>query len=143
MINQEREERLRQTDEQLKPIKAKLVELEEAQEVEKNARIQKEKEILQQLSDEVYKLNEKLDAEATERRDQSKRMFETLKYELKQQEKLTHDFHAKAIEEFHHVTNNIEVEMNNRFDHQDKVVDNLSTMVKTFQNTLKVIGSEP
>ena len=117
--------------------------LEEAQELEKNTRIQKEKEILQKLSDEVYKLNEKLDAEATERRDQSKRMFETLKYELKQQEKLTHDFHTKAVEEFHHVTNNIESEMNNRFEHQDKVVDNLSAMVKTFQNTLKVIGAEP
>jgi len=90
----------------------------------------------------VYKLNEKLDAEATERRDQSKRIFDTLKYELKQQEQLTHDFHAKAIEEFHHVVNNIENEMNNRFDHQDKLVDNLSQMVKTFQNTLKVIGNE-
>jgi len=142
MINKEREERLRQTDEQLKPIKAKLIVLEEAQEVEKNTRIQREKEILQTLSDEVYKLNEKLDAEATERRDQTKRIYETLKYELKQQEKLTHDFHAKAIEEFHHVVNNIENEMNNRFDHQDKIVDNLSTMVKTFQNTLKVIGSD-
>jgi chromosome segregation ATPase len=143
MIIQEREERLRQTDEQLRPIRAKLVVLEEAQEVEKNTRVQREKEILQQLSDEVYKLNEKLDNEATERRDQAKRNFETLKYDIKQQEKLTHDFHAKAIEEFHHVTNNIESEMNNRFNHQDKVVDNLSTMVRTFQNTLKVIGAEP
>jgi len=142
MINQEREERLRQTDEQLRPIRAKLLELEAAQELEKNTRIQKEKEILQKLSDEVYKLNEKLDAEATERRDQSKRIFDTLKYELKQQEQLTHDFHAKAIEEFHHVVNNVENEMNNRFNHQDKIVDNLSTMVRTFQNTLKVIGSE-
>jgi len=124
------------------PIKAKLIALDESQELEKNTRVQREKEILQQLSDEVYKLNEKLDAEATERRDQSKRMFDTLKHELKQQEKLTHDFHGKAIDEFHHVTNNIENEMNNRFDQQDKVVDNLSVMVRTFQNTLKVIGNE-
>ena len=117
--------------------------MDEAQETEKNTRVQREKEILQKLSDEVYKLNEKLDAEQTERREQTKKMTETLKYELKQQEKLTHDFHTKAVQEFNHVTNNIESEMNNRFDHQDKVVDNLSTMVKTFQDTLKIIGNEP
>ena len=36
----------------------------------------------------------------------------------------------------------IQKEMDNRFEHQDKIVDNLSNVVKTFQDTLKVIGGD-
>ena len=37
---------------------------------------------------------------------------------------------------------NLEKEMHNRFEHQDKIVDNLSNIVKTIQDTLKVIGTK-
>jgi hypothetical protein len=32
--------------------------------------------------------------------------------------------------------------MENRFSHQDQIIDNLSNVVKTFSDTLKVIGKE-
>lgn len=32
--------------------------------------------------------------------------------------------------------------MDNRFDHQNQIIDNLSNIVKTFQDTLKVIGKD-
>jgi SF-assemblin/beta giardin. len=95
------------------------------------------------LSDEAYKLDNKIDNETTHRIRAIKEVNDSLIYELKQQEKMVVEFHEKAIEEFNHVANNIEKEMDNRFEHQDKIVDNLSNIVKTFQNTLKVIGSEP
>jgi DNA repair exonuclease SbcCD ATPase subunit len=140
LIQQEKEERLRQTDEQLKPIKAHLNALQEAYETEKSTRIQKEKEILQKLSDEVYVLTEKLDKEKTDRILKIKELSDETKYELQQQEKNSETFHKKAIEEFGRIADGIQKEMDNRFDHQDKIVDNLSNMVKTFQDTLKVIG---
>ena len=62
--------------------------------------------------------------------------------ELKQIEAYAQDFHQKAIEEFNHVATNLEKEMHNRFEHQDKIVDNLSNIVKTIQDTLKVIGTK-
>ena len=95
------------------------------------------------MSDEAYKLDNKIDNETTHRIRAIKEVNDSLIYELKQQEKMVVEFHEKAIEEFNHVANNIEKEMDNRFEHQDKIVDNLSNIVKTFQNTLKVIGSEP
>ena len=88
-------------------------------------------------------LDEKIDTETTHRMKHLKEIREKMDYQIKQQQKVAQDFHAKAIEEFNHVANNIEKEMDNRFEHQDKIVDNLSNVVQTFQNTLKVIGSEP
>jgi hypothetical protein len=123
--------------------KSEFLELQEAYELEKNTRIQREKEILQKLSDEAYKLDNKIDTETTNRIRSIKEVNDALVYELKQQERMVVEFHEKAIEEFNHVANNIEKEMDNRFEHQDNIVDNLSNIVKTFQNTLKVIGAEP
>lgn len=34
------------------------------------------------------------------------------------------------------------MEMNNRFDHQNQIIDNLSKLVRTLQDTLKVIGKD-
>lgn len=92
------------------------------------------------MSDEAYKLDNKLDNETTYRIRSIKEMDDKLSNQIFQQEKYAQDFHNKAIEEFNHVAHNIEKEMENRFEHQDKIVDNLSNIVKTFQNTLKVIG---
>lgn len=111
-------------------------------EAEKNARIVKEKEIIQQILDESYKLSQEIEKEKTERILRIKELNDDTKYELKQQEKMAQDFFKKTKEEFLHIADNIEKEMDNRFDHQDKIVDNLSNMVKTFQDTLKVIGSD-
>ena len=36
----------------------------------------------------------------------------------------------------------IQIEMDNKFEHKDNIVDNLSKMVKTFQDNLKVIQEE-
>jgi hypothetical protein len=63
-------------------------------------------------------------------------------YELRQQEKFNENFHQKTIDEFRHVASNLTKEMDNRFEHQDKIVDNLSNVVKTIQATLKVMGND-
>ena len=33
-------------------------------------------------------------------------------------------------------------EMDNRFNHQNEIVDNISNFLKTFQDTLKVVGKD-
>ncbi len=63
-------------------------------------------------------------------------------HELGQAEKLTKEFYEKTRGEFLHETDGLEKEMDNRFDHQDKTVDELSHLVNTFQATLKVVGKD-
>ena len=46
------------------------------------------------------------------------------------------------MDEFNLLVDNVIKEVDNRFTHQDSIVDNLSHVVKTIQDTLKVIGSD-
>lgn len=141
-IEEEKQERLKQSDENLKEIRQQLGNLFDLYEKEKKERIEKEKEILQKLDDEKFFLNEKIEKETTERILKHKELRDDTNYELKQQLKLNEDFHKKTIDEFTHIAVNLEKEMNNRFDHQDHIVDNLSNIVKTIQDTLKIIGKD-
>ena len=34
----------------------------------------------------------------------------------------------------------LELEMDERFDQQDEILDNLSNSIKTFQDTMKIVG---
>ncbi|EAR88833.2 SF-assemblin/beta giardin family protein (macronuclear) [Tetrahymena thermophila SB210] len=141
-IDDEREERLRQSDENLREIRKQLETLFSLFDTEKRERIEREKEILQKLDDEAFALKEMLDKEKTERILKIKELRNHTDFELKAQQKFNEDFHAKTIDEFHHVVNNIQVEIDNRFNHQDQIIDNLSKLVKTLQDTLKVIGKD-
>ena len=116
--------------------------MQELFENEKRERIERDKDILQKLSDESFNLNEKLEKERSERVFKTKELRDHTDYELKQMQKLNEDFHIKTVDEFNYVTSNLEGEMKNRFDHQDSIVDNLSNVVKTIQDTLKIIGKD-
>ncbi|KAM3138867.1 hypothetical protein pb186bvf_009070 [Paramecium bursaria] len=139
-LEEERQERLRQSDENLREIRKQLTILFEHYETEKNTRVEREKEILQKLSDEAYHLNEKLSQEKTERIIQNKELRDYTDQEVQRQQKNNQDFHTKTIDEFKHVGYNLEKEMNQRFSQQSQIIDNLSSVIKTIQDTLKIIG---
>ncbi|KRW98745.1 hypothetical protein PPERSA_03880 [Pseudocohnilembus persalinus] len=141
-IDQEREDRLKQSEETLRDIRKQLASLFDICEEEKQARLIKEKEIFQKIDDESFNLKEMLEKERHERVVKTKELRDETEQELKAQKKFNEDFHTKTIDEFHHVVDNLQSEMDNRFDHQDKIIDNLSNIVKTFQDTLKVIGKD-
>jgi len=46
------------------------------------------------------------------------------------------------MKEFNLEIDQFENEMDNRFDHQDKVVGNLSQMITTIQDTLAILGKD-
>lgn len=60
--------------------------------------------------------------------------------ELVKQQRNNQDFNTKTIDEFNHVAANLEREMDQRFNQQNQIVDNLSNVIKTVQDTLKIIG---
>jgi hypothetical protein len=65
-----------------------------------------------------------------------------IQQELDLQNKFLDQFQTKANNDFSEMRGDLETEMDNRFKHQDQVVGDLSKFVKTFQDTLKVIGKD-
>lgn len=58
-----------------------------------------------------------VDKERTERILAVKELRNHTDFELKSQKKFNEDFNQKTIDEFTHVVNNVQMEMDNRFDH--------------------------
>jgi hypothetical protein len=44
------------------------------------------------------------------------------------------------MDEFRSLREQLELEMDERFDNQDEILDNLSNTIKTFQDTMKIVG---
>jgi hypothetical protein len=101
-----------------------------------------EKRMLKAIDDESKRIDKDIQAEKKNRNERITTVNKDLEYNFGQAEKLTKDFYGKTKDEFLHETDNLEKEMDNRFNHQDKTVDNLSNMVAAFQATLKVLGKE-
>jgi len=141
-IQEEKEERIRHFNDQLKPILETLAHLDKAFAKEKVDREKKEVEIIKTIVSESKRVYNEIDNEKEER---NKRIT-TLDYDTKHETKVLHNlresFATKTQTEVHRVGDAIREEMDNRFEHQDKMVENLSNMVRTFQNTLKVLGDD-
>ena len=114
--------------------------MKESYENEKATRIEREKEILQKMADEVYKLMQTMEKEKTERVFKLGEMKDEFRDEMKKQTKFVEGFQKKSMEDFSKMKDDLEAEMGSRFAHQDEIIDNLSTFIKTFQDTLKVVG---
>ena len=116
--------------------------MEKALELERDLRKQKEKELAKKLAEDNSKTSEKFDNERLQRMAQVKELNMLFKTDLKQQQTYAEDLSAKMKAELKQMANNIDKEMDNRFEQQDKIVDNLTHMIQTFQATLKVISED-
>ncbi len=142
MIIEEKEERLKQTDEQLNPIRTHLANLQKDYDNEKTERLQHEKEIYRHISDNVYDINEKITREKDDRNTKIATLREENQKDLKQRDKYFGDFQIKMQNELKVLKDQVFMEMDNRFAHQNEIVDNISNFLKTFQDTLKVVGKD-
>ena len=142
MIINEREERMRQTDEQLNPIRTHLSNLQRDHDNDKAERLQHEKEIYRNISDNVFELNEKLNREKDERNTKIAILKEETTKDMKIRDKLFSDFQNNLHNDMQNLKDDLFGEMNNRFSHQNQIVDNLSNFLKTFQDTLKIVGKD-
>ena len=52
------------------------------------------------------------------------------------------NFEKQASTEADNFMNDLDSEMNNRFNHQDKLLGNMSQFVTRFQQTLKIFGKD-
>ena len=107
---------------------------------EVQTRIDREKDILQDLDDAKYKLHKKIDQERTDKSLKLGAFQDDIKGQLKRQHKHVEEFQREAMAEFMRLREELENEMEERFDAQDEIIDNLSNSIKTFQDTMKIVG---
>ena len=62
--------------------------------------------------------------------------------EFKHRDELFDQFQNKLQKQVVGMKDEIYLEMNNRFSHQNEIVDDISKFLKAFQETLKVVGKD-
>lgn len=141
LIQEEKEERIRDSNAKLNPIKEKIRLLEENCEIEKSIRIEQKKELLQKVSDEKFKITEALDKEITEKNIKQCQLKDSFRNEINKNIKFVEQFQKEMLERNSNMKIEIDQEINQRFSHQDEIINNISIFLNTFQDTLKVISN--
>lgn len=139
-INKEIEDRVTESDELIYQTRDDLQDLQSQFDEECQTQKDREKDILQALDDEKYKLNKKIDAERTDKSLTLGKFRDQTNKQLKMQHKYVEEFQKNAMIEFQKLRETLENEMDDRFVSQDEIIDNLSNSIKTFQDTMKIIG---
>lgn len=92
------------------------------------------------MDDSKYKLQKKIDQERTDKSLKLGAFKDDCTRQLKKQHKYVEEFQRQAMIEFMKFREQLEHEMEARFDAQDEIIDNLSLSIKTFQDTMKIVG---
>jgi len=140
LIEEEKEERIRDTEEQLNPIREKVNTLSENFEIERSVRIDQKKELLQNISDQAFKITEGLDKEITEKNLKQCQLKDSFRNELSKMVKFVEEFQKDMFEKTAKMRMEVEEEIKTRFAHQDEIINNMSIFLHTFQETLKIVG---
>ena len=61
---------------------------------------------------------------------------------MKKRDKSIADTQNKSDNDLKVLKDEIYMEMENRFAHQNQIIDNISNFLKTFQDTLKIMGKD-
>ena len=142
MLAKERNDRIQSLNDQLDPICAQMNKNFVDLEAEKNARVQKEREILENLAEESAKIEEAIITEQEERLEQQGELVDKLNTELQRQRDKIQQIKTDTIGEFEKDKRDIYKEMDNRYEHQDRTIKNISHFISTFQLTLKAVGGK-
>ena len=142
LLAKERSDRIQSLNDQLEPIHNQMSKNFVDLEAEKNARVQKEREILENLAEESAKIEEAILTEQEERLEQQADLVEKLNTELKRQRDKIQQIKTDTLGEFEKDKRDIFKEMDNRYDHQDRTVKDISHFISTFQLTLKAVGGK-
>ena len=122
LLAKEKEDRIESLDTQLAPINEQIdkafIDLED----ERNSRVQKEREILELLQDEANKVDDAITTEQEGRQKRQAELTEKLNTELKNQKDRIETIKTNTLGEFKKDHADMQKEMDNRFEHQDRVV---------------------
>jgi len=126
----------------LNPIRKQLVTLKEGIVKEKQTRVANEKAITKQLKADTAKMLDDIALEKQQRIEKMTDLEDYIKQDTALTSKFFDNFEKKAREESDKFIGDMEKELDNRFEHQDKMLDNMMRFVGKFQDTLKVFGKD-
>ena len=128
-LNTEKSDRIESLDTQLKPINEGIDTAFKDLDDERNSRVQKEREILELLTDEANIVEDAITTEQEGRQERQAELTDKLQKELKSQKERIEKIKTNTIGEFKKEHEDMQKEMDNRFDHQDRVVKNISHFI--------------
>ena len=129
LLQQEKDDRVQSLNDQLEPINEGIDTGFRDLEDERNARVQKEREILELLQEEANKVEDAITAEQEGRLERQANLTNKLNTELKNQKDRIEQIKTNTRGEFRKDTADMQKEADNRFDHQDRVVKNISHFI--------------
>ena len=129
LLAKEKADRIESLDQQLAPINQDIDKAYEDLDIERNARVQKEREILELLTDEASKVEEAITIEQEGRQERQKKLTLKLEQELQRQRDKIENIKTNTIGEFKKDHADMQKEMNNRFEHQDRLIKNISHFI--------------
>ncbi len=129
LLNKEREDRIESLNSQLDPINEQIDTGFQDLEIERNSRVVKEREILELLQDEARVVEDAITAEQEGRQERQKELTKKLNEELGSQRDRIEQIKGKTLGEFRKEHGDMQKEMDNRFEHQDRLVKNISHFI--------------
>ena len=87
-------------------------------------------------------MNERMDNERQDRIDKLQNLRNMLYNDINTQNNHIEKFKLDSMNALSDLKLGVETEMRSRLDHQDHLLDSLSGFIRTFQNTLKLIGKD-
>ena len=138
---QEKKEIIKQ-NENLKNIQNKFTNLEKEFKQEKINREENEKDIKANINKNVKELNTKLENEKDNRNRNIKTLKDSFMNELDKRDKSFVDFQNKNTNDLKMLKEEVYAELENRFDHQNQIVSNISIFMKSFQEALSIMGKD-
>ena len=129
LLAKEKADRIESLDTQLEPINADIDKAFNDLDIERNARVQKEREIIDLLTDESAIVEEAITVEQMGRQERQKKLTTKLENELVRQKNKIENIKTNTMGEFRKDHRDLEKEMDNRFEHQDRLIKNISHFI--------------
>lgn len=142
MCATERSDRIQDLNDQLSPIEAQIEMNTNDLNEERNQRVTNERMILDNLATDAKKIEDTILQEQQERQEMQGDLVNSLGSELNRQREKIERIKSDTLDEFTKDKRDIDKEMNNRFDQQDRVIRDISKFISTFQKTLRAVGEK-
>lgn len=139
-IDQERKDRIKQTEEVLGPLQRRVDKVTTDLEKEKKIRQTREQELMKELLDAVESLNGTVDMEKFNREQQYMDFKQTSEKERQNLEDRQVRIRTETALNLQALRSDLELETGNRIDNQDGIVDNVTVFIKRFQENIKEEG---
>jgi len=126
----------------LNPIRAQLKGITDGIVKEKKTRTGNEKKIVANIAAECNQMHDDIKTEKRLRQERLQDLDDMLTQDTDLTNKFLDNFEKNASKEADTFMDDLEGEMNNRFEHQDGLLKNMSQFVSRFQQTLKIFGKD-